>query len=64
MNDEYYYIKIKSFEYDKPDQFLVEGGVSPSPKGICVFDDLDEAIGIKKTWLEGCPNYIVEIVRF
>ena len=64
MNDEYYYIKIKSFEYDKPDQFLVEGDVSPSPEGIRVFDDLDEAISVKKMLLEGCSTYTVEIVRF
>jgi len=64
MNDEYYYIKIKSFEYDEPDQFLVEGGFSPYPKDIRIFDDLDVAIGVKKMLVEGCPKYTVEIVRF
>lgn len=64
MNDEYYYIKIKSFEYDMPDRFLIEGEFSPSPKGVRVFDDLDDAIGVKKMLLDGCPNYTVEIVRF
>lgn len=64
MNDEYYYIKIKSFEYDKPDWFMVEGGFSPSPKGVRVFDDIDEAIDVKKMVQDDHKGYTVEIVRF
>lgn len=66
MNDEYYYIKLKSFEYDTPDLFLIEGGFSPSPKGVRVFDDVDEAINVKKTIQEGHKSYgyKIEIERF
>ena len=66
MNDEYYYIKLKSFDYDQPDRFLTDLGLSISPQGVRVFDDLDEAIDIKKTIQEGHKSYgyKIEIVRF
>lgn len=63
MNDEYYYIKIKSIEYDQPDRYMIEDGFSLSPIGIRVFDDIDEAIDIKNN-LQKEHNYKVEIVRF
>lgn len=62
---EYYYIKIKSIEYDQPDGFLTEDGVFlPFPKGIRVFNDLDEAIDMKKIVQDEHKGYTVEIVRF
>lgn len=61
---EYYYIKIKSIEYDRPDWFLTTEGVSTSPEGIRVFNDLDEAIDIKKIVQGEHKGYTVEIVRF
>lgn len=63
MNDEYYYIKLKSIDYDKPDWFLVEDGLSHSPKGIRIFT-IDEAIDVKKFLQEFHKGYIVEIRRF
>lgn len=63
MNNEYYYIKIKSIEYDQPDWYMIEDGFSLSPIGIRVFDDIDEAIDIKNK-LQKEHNYKVEIERF
>lgn len=72
MNNEYYYIKLKSINYDEPDWFLVDADslspnewVSPTPKGITIFDDLDKAIDAKIRLKEYFfKDYIVEIVRF
>ena len=64
MSEEYYYIKIRSIEYDRPDWFVTKGGFSPSPNGIRVFDDIDEAIDVKKIVQDGHQGYRVEIRRF
>lgn len=64
MGFEYYYIKIKSIEYDRPDWFLVEDGVSPSPKGVRIFNTVDEAIEVKQFLQKDHKGYTVEIERF
>lgn len=61
---EYFYIKIKSIEYDQPDWFLVEDGLSHSPKGVIIFYTIDEAIELKQFLQEGHKGYTVEIERF
>lgn len=66
MNDEYYYIKIRSIEYDGPDYFLTDEGImSLNPRGIRVFNDIDDAIETKNHLKNSYSNfYYIDIVRF
>lgn len=62
--NEYYYIKLKSIDYDKPDWFLVEDGFSHSPKGVRIFYTIDEASEVKRFLQEFHKGCTVEIERF
>ena len=64
MGIEYYYIKLKSIDYDERDWFLVEDGLSHSPNGVRIFYTIDEAIDVKKFLQEVHKGYTVEIERF
>ena len=64
MNDEYYYIKLKSIDYDQPDWFLSKDGISPHPDRVKVFSDLDDAIETKNYLKSLYAGYNLEIVRF
>lgn len=64
MNNEYYYIKLKSIDYDKPDWFLANSGLSPHPGRLKIFNNIDEAIEAKNYYKSLYAGYYLEIVRF